>query len=111
MLIGKENLNKLQSSHVAVFGIGGVGSYAAECLTRSGIGSISIFDNDIVDITNMNRQIIALNSTIGMYKVDVMKKRMLDINPCAKIDANICFYSRENSNKFDFVSTITLLMQ
>lgn len=102
MLIGQENLNKLKSSHVAIFGIGGVGSYVTECLARAGIGNISIFDNDIVDITNVNRQIIALHSTIGIHKVDIMKKRILDINPYANVNANICFYSKDNSGKFDF---------
>ena len=102
MLIGQENLKKLAESHVAVFGVGGVGSYATECLARSGIGNISIFDNDVVDITNINRQIIALNSTIGRYKVDVMKKRVLDINPGINVYSNKCFYSKNNAESFDF---------
>ena len=81
LLYGKENIDKLKNKHVAVFGVGGVGGYVVESLIRSGIGHLSIFDNDVVSITNINRQIIALYSTIGQYKVDVLKKRILDINP------------------------------
>ncbi len=102
MLIGRKNLDRLKSMHVAVFGIGGVGCYAAECLVRSGIGNISIFDNDTVGVTNINRQIIALGSTLGINKVDVMKKRILDINPDANVHTNCCFYSKDNSDRFDF---------
>lgn len=102
MLIGERNSDKLKSMHVAVFGIGGVGCYAAECLVRSGIGNISIFDDDTVDVTNINRQIIALGSTLGINKVDVMKKRILDINPDVNVHTNCCFYSKDNSDRFDF---------
>lgn len=85
LLIGKEKLSKLENSHVAVFGIGGVGGYVAEMLVRAGLGEITIVDFDKVDITNINRQIIALNSTVGKDKVEVMKSRLLDINPNLKI--------------------------
>ncbi len=102
LLIGEEKLNILQNSSVAVFGIGGVGSYVCESLVRSGIGKITIVDFDKVDITNLNRQIIALNSTIGMSKVDVMKNRLLDINPNLIINTHECFVSKETINDFDF---------
>ena len=81
LLIGKDGLEKLASSRVAVFGIGGVGGYTAEALVRSGIGEIDLIDNDKISITNINRQIYALTSTIGRDKVDVARERILDINP------------------------------
>lgn len=87
LLIGKEGLEKLKKSKVIVYGIGGVGSYIVEGLARAGIGHIIIVDYDKVDITNINRQIEALHSTIGKYKVDVMKERILDINPSATVEA------------------------
>ena len=102
LLIGEEKLNILQNSSVAVFGIGGVGSYVCESLVRSGIGTITIIDFDKVDITNLNRQIIALNSTIGKLKVSVMKDRLLDINPNLIINTYECFVSKETINDFDF---------
>lgn len=102
LLIGEEKLNILQNSSVAVFGIGGVGSYVCESLVRSGIGTITIIDFDKVDITNLNRQIIALNSTIGKSKVSVMKNRLLDINPNLIINTYECFVSKETINDFDF---------
>lgn len=85
-LIGKENQEKLKRSKVAVFGVGGVGSYAVESLARAGIGHLVLIDYDTYDITNINRQLGALHSTIGKYKVDVMKERILDINPNAIVD-------------------------
>ena len=91
-LLGPDNIVKLKNRHVAVFGIGGVGGYTAEALCRAGIGTIDIFDGDIVDITNINRQIIATHKTIGFDKVDVMKERLLDINPDVKIGAYKLFY-------------------
>ena len=98
-LIGTDALKKLQSSHVAVFGCGGVGSYVVEALVRSGIGNITLIDNDIVDITNINRQLIADVTTIGKYKVDVEKERILKINPNLKVTTFQEFFSLENSPK------------
>ena len=100
-LIGTEALQHLQKSKVAVFGIGGVGGYVLEALVRAGVGSIDIIDNDKVNITNINRQIIALHSTIGQAKVNVAKQRAFDINPNLELNAIEKFYSPENSNDFD----------
>lgn len=102
LLIGEEGLEKLKNAKVAIFGIGGVGGYTAEALTRSGIGTIDIIDNDTVNITNINRQIYAIHSTIGKYKVDVAKERMLDINPDVIVNTHKTFYLPETSNLFDF---------
>ena len=102
LLYGKENIDKLKNKHVAIFGVGGVGGYVVESLIRSGIGHISIFDNDVVSITNINRQIIALYSTIGQYKVDVLKKRILDINPNCEVHAYKMFVDENNINDIDF---------
>lgn len=102
MLIGKENLDKLKNSRVAVFGVGGVGGYAVEALVRCGIGTIDIIDNDKVAKSNLNRQIYALHSTIGKYKVDVAKERILDINPDIKVNAYRTFYTPQTSGEFDF---------
>lgn len=98
-LIGKENLEKLASSHVAVFGCGGVGSYAIEALARSGIGNLTLIDNDVVDITNINRQLIADTSTIGKPKVEVEKERLLKINPNLHITIYKEFYEESTANK------------
>lgn len=103
LLIGSDALKKIKSSHVAIFGVGGVGSYAIESLARSGIGTFSIFDNDVVSISNINRQLIATHKTIGMYKVDVMKERILDINPNAVIHTYNCFFSKDTINEIDFL--------
>lgn len=92
MLIGEEGINRLNNSKVAIFGIGGVGSYVAEALARCGVGKFILVDNDKVTITNINRQIIATTKTIGQYKVDLMKQRILDINPEAKIEIYKTFY-------------------
>lgn len=102
MLIGKENLAKLSNSHIAVFGIGGVGGYTVEALVRSGIGAIDIIDNDKVAESNLNRQIYALQSTVGLDKVEVAKKRILDINPNIKIKTHKTFFTPETSSQFDF---------
>lgn len=102
MLLGAETMEKLQSAHVAVFGIGGVGGYVAEALARSGVGKFDLIDNDTVALSNLNRQIIATHSSIGKYKVDVMKERILDINPKAKVTVHKCFFLPENSGEFDF---------
>lgn len=101
LLIGEENLKKLNSAKIIVFGVGGVGSFVVESLVRSGIGNISIVDFDVVDITNINRQIIALHSTIGKKKVDVMKERIQDINPNAIINTYDTFISNETIDMFD----------
>lgn len=101
-LIGKEALNKLKNSHVALFGIGGVGSYTAEALVRSGIGNISIFDGDKVNISNINRQLLALQSSLGQSKVELCKNRISDINPKAKVFAHDIFYTKENHTKYNF---------
>lgn len=101
-LIGEVALEKLANSRVAVFGIGGVGSYCSEALIRAGIGEIDLIDNDIINETNINRQIVALHSTIDQYKVDVMKARALDINPNIKINTYKTFFSDETINEFDF---------
>lgn len=85
LLIGEENLEKLKQAHVAVAGIGGVGSYVAEGLARAGVGNLTLIDNDCIDVTNLNRQIHALHSTIGMKKTDAMAKRILDINPLIRL--------------------------
>lgn len=102
LLIGKEAVRILNEARIAVFGIGGVGGYVVEALVRSGIQHIDIIDNDTVSLTNLNRQIIATHSSIGRYKVDVMKERILDINPDAQVNAYKCFYVPENKNQFDF---------
>ena len=108
LLIGKDSLEILQNSHVAVFGIGGVGGYSAEALVRSGVGEITIFDNDTVEKSNLNRQIIATEEVIGKDKVSVMKDRLLSINPKLKVHAEKVFYLPENAggydlSKFDYV--------
>jgi len=101
LLIGQENVDKLKSRRVAVFGIGGVGGHAAEALCRSGVGSIDVFDGDIVDITNINRQIIATSKTVGLDKVDVMRSRLLEINPEVKVQAFKVFYLPETADSVD----------
>lgn len=102
LLLGEQALEKLKNSRVCVFGVGGVGSYVVEALTRSGIGELDIVDNDKVAASNINRQIIALNSTVGRDKVDVAKERILDINPDIKVNTHKCFYLPEESARFDF---------
>lgn len=101
LLLGKEAMEKLHRAHVAVFGIGGVGGYIVEALVRSGVGNFDLIDSDKVSLTNINRQIIATNETIGRYKVDVMKERMLSINPDVKVNTHQCFYLPENADEFD----------
>lgn len=101
LLIGKEAVLKLASCSVAVFGVGGVGGYCAEALARAGVGRLDLIDYDTVSVTNLNRQIIALHSTIGKYKVDVAKQRFEDINPDINVNAIKKFYSPENENEFD----------
>ena len=101
MILGKEAMPILSKAKIAVFGIGGVGSYTAEALARSGIGAFMLFDNDTVSISNINRQIIATTKTIGMPKVEVMKERILDINPCAVVQVFNCFYTNINAADYD----------
>lgn len=101
LLIGKAGTDKLKKSSVAVFGVGGVGSFAAEALARAGIGKITLFDNDTVSESNINRQLIALHSTVGREKVLVMKERIHDICPQTKVQANCTFYSAENADMYD----------
>lgn len=102
LLLGGENMERLKKARVAVFGVGGVGSYVAEALARSGVGRLDLIDRDTVSLTNINRQIIALHSTLGKYKVDVAKERILDINPEAIVNAYSIFYLPETVGQFDF---------
>lgn len=102
ILLGAESIKKLGNATVAVFGIGGVGGYVAEALARSGVGSLEFIDHDTVSVSNINRQIVALHSTVGKYKVDVMKDRVLDINPKINVVAHKCFYLPETAGQFDF---------
>ena len=95
LLLGSDSMKKLSQSHVAVFGIGGVGGFAVEALARSGIGELDLIDNDTVSLSNLNRQIIALHSTIGQYKVDAAAKRIYDICPETKVNIFKCFFMHE----------------
>lgn len=104
LLIGEDQIENLKTRRIAVFGVGGVGGYVVEALARTGIGHLVLIDNDTVSLTNLNRQIIALHSTIGKYKVDVMRERALDINPELDVTVHRCFFLPENSAKFDFSS-------
>lgn len=102
LLLGKEAMERLRGSRVAVFGIGGVGGYVCEALVRSGVGAFDLIDDDKVCLTNLNRQIIATRSTVGKYKTEVMKERMLDINPEVQVETHQCFFLPENANTFPF---------
>lgn len=102
LLLGQEAMEKLKSKRVAVFGIGGVGGYVCEALVRSGIGAFDLIDDDKVCLTNLNRQIIATRKTVGKYKVEVMKERMLDINPDVDVRLHQCFFLPENADQFPF---------
>lgn len=102
MLIGDEAVQTLGRAKVLVFGVGGVGGYVCEALARAGVGRIDVVDKDVVDITNINRQIIATTDTIGMPKVDVCKARLQAINPAVECEARKCFYLPETSDSFDF---------
>lgn len=101
LLIGDEGIEKLRGSKVALFGVGGVGGFAAEALVRAGVGAIDLFDNDTVCESNLNRQLIALRSTIGRYKVDVMKERIMDINPETQVGAFRMFYLPDCADEVD----------
>lgn len=102
LLFGKEAMDKLQNSRVAVFGIGGVGGYVCEALVRSGVYHFDLIDDDQVCLTNLNRQIIATRKTVGQYKVDVMRERILEINPDADVSVYKCFFLPENADDFPF---------
>lgn len=102
LVLGEHSLEILNKSHVIIFGLGGVGGYVAEALIRAGVGELSIVDNDVVSESNLNRQIIALHSTIGKNKTDAIEKRAKDINPEIIIHKYNCFYSEQTANQFDF---------
>ena len=102
LMFGKENIEKLHNSHVAIFGIGGVGGYAVEALARTGIGKITLVDDDKVCLTNLNRQLYATLSSVGKYKVDVAKERILDIYKKAEVDTFKTFYTPDTKDMFDF---------
>ena len=116
LLLGEESMARLSRARVAIFGVGGVGGYVCEALVRSGVGAFDLIDNDKVCLTNLNRQIIATHQTIGRYKTDVMKERMISINPQADIILHRCFCLPANANDFpvaeydyivDAVDTVT----
>lgn len=102
LLLGKEGMERLKKARVAVFGIGGVGGHCVEALARSGIGEFDLIDNDEVALTNLNRQLVALHETIGRRKTEVMKERILSINPDAKVHVHSCFFLPENADTFPF---------
>ncbi len=102
LLIGKENIERLGRARVAVFGVGGVGGYAVEALVRSGVGTLDLIDADVVSLSNVNRQIIAMEKTVGRAKVDVAKERALEINPDIKVNIYKIFYLPETAGQFDF---------
>ena len=107
MMLGSEAVNRLKTSHVAVFGVGGVGGFVTEALARAGVGKLTLIDSDRVSVSNINRQIIALNSTVGMYKTEAMRARILDINPECQVEVINEFYSEENPielDSFDYVA-------
>lgn len=120
LLLGADAIEQLQRKRVAVFGIGGVGGYAVEALVRSGVGAIDLIDDDKVCLSNLNRQIIATQKTIGRYKVDVMRERILDINPACFVAVHRCFYLPDTKDLFDLsqysyvvdaVDTVTAKLQ
>ena len=102
LLLGAEGIEKLKIARVAVFGVGGVGGYAVEALARSGVGALDLIDDDTVSLTNINRQIIALHSTVGKPKVEVAAERVADINPACKVQTYRTFYTPETADDFDF---------
>lgn len=102
MLLGSEAIRKLQNARVAVFGLGGVGGYAVEALARSGVGSLDLIDSDRLSVSNLNRQILATHSTVGMLKVDAARNRVLDINPDCQVKTWPVFYTPETADAFDF---------
>lgn len=102
LLLGEEGVARLARAHVAIFGIGGVGGHCAEALARSGIGKFTLVDRDTVSLSNLNRQIVALHSTVGRLKTEVMRERILDINPEAEVRSAETFFLPENADSFDF---------
>ena len=104
LLIGEEGVEKLKNSRVAVFGVGGVGGYVVEALARSGVGALELIDKDVVSVSNINRQIIALHSTVGRLKTEVMSERVKDINPACQVSVRNLFYLPETATEFDFSS-------
>ena len=102
MLLGTEALERLQCARVAVFGIGGVGGYTVEALARSGVGQLDLIDNDTVSVSNINRQILATHSTVGLPKVEAAKRRILDINPDCVVRTHQVFFTPETADRFDF---------
>jgi len=102
MLLGTQALERLQSARVAVFGIGGVGGYTVEALARSGVGQLDLIDSDTVSVSNINRQILATHSTVGLLKVEAAKRRVLDINPSCTVRTHPVFYIPETAGQFDF---------
>ncbi len=102
LIIGEENIEKLKNKHVAIFGIGGVGSFSAEAIARAGIGKITLIDNDKVALSNLNRQLVALHSTLDKYKTEVMAERIADINPEAKVFCRNIFFDGESAKEIDF---------
>ncbi len=104
LLLGHDAIKQLARAHVAVFGVGGVGGFAIEALARSGIGELTIVDSDVVDLTNLNRQIIATTETLGQAKVDVMAQRIRSINPNCRVRPHRCFFLPETTGEFDFRS-------
>ena len=108
MLLGDAAMERLKNARVAIFGVGGVGGYVVEALARSGVGELDIIDNDTVALSNINRQIIALHSTVGQYKVDAAKARVLDINPECRVNAHRVFYLPETANLLTFRNMIIL---
>ena len=102
LVIGEDNIDRLSESRVAVFGVGGVGGFVCEALARSGVGKLTLIDGDTVAKSNINRQIIALQSTVGRHKAEVMKERILDINPNAEVETHNIFLNAETAGTIDF---------
>ena len=102
LIYGKDAMDILSKAHIAIFGIGGVGGYVCKALVRSGVKHFTLIDDDKICLTNCNRQIIATTKTVGQYKVDIMKERILSINPFAKVETLKCFFLPSNQDEFDF---------